>query len=90
MDKPKLKHVYFCANGNVACFDDQGRQVTELQKDLVTLWLQHAEQQGYSAKDLSGLTLSLSGYPQCGDFQIKRCKDPISGEELWTYGEAVK
>jgi hypothetical protein len=43
---PKPQKIFLFANGNVAAFDHQGRQIPELQVAPIELWADHASALG--------------------------------------------
>ncbi len=56
-----VKELLVFKNGNVAVFDENDQQITELQKNLLCLWCEFAEGLGYNLDEtmvkISDLTL---------------------------------
>lgn len=53
----KLKTLMFFENGCLACFDDKGQQVPELQDAYITLWIQKAQSIGFNVDDLQEIIM---------------------------------
>lgn len=48
MAHAKVAETLVFSNFCVACFDDAGQQIAELQRSLIGLWAEHAERMGYN------------------------------------------
>lgn len=46
----KLESVILFSNGNIVVFDEQGKQVPELQVPPICLWADHVRKLGYDPK----------------------------------------
>lgn len=71
------KTVYIFSNGNVACYDDAGQQIPELQqKSFIELWFEWLETQGIDPREIKSIQMYVNGR----DCQVI----PIKGEN-WSY-----
>lgn len=48
----KIRHILALANFSMACFDERGEQIPELQSNLLILWAEHAERAGHDPNGL--------------------------------------
>lgn len=53
----KIKSLFFLPNGNIACFNEAGEQIPELQKSGIDLWTSYAKSLGYNPDDLTEVRL---------------------------------
>ena len=53
----KATTVYFFPNGNVACCDQYGQQIPELQAPFFLAWIEFMIAKGYNPEDLKEINL---------------------------------
>lgn len=62
----KVRSVLVFANGNVAVGDPDGKQIAELQMNLLSDWAQRAHEAGY---DVEGVVIEVQ---HVGNFRLRR------------------
>lgn len=63
MSKKKVVNMLLFTNGNIAAFDQEGRQIGELQANAVDVWSEWAKGRGYDIDGCKFATSSISGHP---------------------------
>lgn len=64
----EIQTVMIFGNMNLCAFDEQGNQIPEIQRNLVSLWAEHAEKNGYNVHGVVVETFS-------GKWKIFRTSD---------------
>jgi hypothetical protein len=58
-NKLKLKEVIFASNGTTVVYDSSLKQIPELQKSYVILFVNHLKKQGFSYEQIEKITFRM-------------------------------